>query len=65
MTCANCDAGVLIKIASFVAGATSKPKIFARKTSRLGKSASAMIPASSRRELFKKPGLKSLGFFLF
>src|SRR5277367_4538464 len=32
-------------------------QIFARKTSRLGKSASAMIPTSSKRELFKKPNL--------
>ena len=53
MTCANCDAGVLIKIASFVAGATSRPRIFARKTSSPGKSAKAMMPASSRRWLFK------------
>ena len=43
MTRANCVAGVLIKVASFVAGALSRPSNLARKTSRLGKSASAMM----------------------
>ncbi len=49
MTRASCDAGVLIKIASLVAGAFNKPSNVARKTSRLGKSASALIAASSSR----------------
>ncbi len=53
MTCANWVAGVLMRVTSFVAGALNRPRSLARNTSRLGKSARAIIPDSSIRWLFK------------
>ena len=52
-TWASCYAGVLINRASLVCGAMNSPRSLPRKTSRVGKSASASIAASSSRWLFK------------